>query len=372
MMYPNDTRFNYKRIGRQSVNNANEKEFLENKNDGYKINNIILNQTRPNVSLQIIKEGKVKLAEPGTQEYRDRENINAKNRKNGLETIPNQFETFVFRNYTVVSDGDYNITRLPISMSEDTYNKLKAVGLIGANERYGKTKIFLLEIKNLPIISRRFANRDFTAKAMAEQFTSIQLQKIDLSTTKYFLNSVKPLAAEGPNEFEVKYGVEGAALLKSLNITPKMGFSPKSVDEKPNDYYMAKEFKITMGGFSTISIPKYLEKKAKIEEWNKNPKGKQPTYTTVESVIDGYYTELLALSGGTIEEVVAKVETRLKNLKEVLKESENELNYEKIAMLLTNSSFSDVTERGEVNVDVNHNKTDYSVKLDLKETTVYF
>lgn len=366
--YPNDPDFKYRRRGKATEQTENLREFTENKNDGYDILNITLHKTRPNVSFLIKKEGKVQLDPADSPGYKEREKLNVQLRKDGMQTIPNQFPTHVFRNYNIITDGDYNMEILPVSISESTYTELKAAGVIGAKEKYGKNKIFKLHLKDLPIVSRKWGKDSYTSTEFAEKMLDIQQRKVEQAVYNYAIKELKPYV-EKTNEFASAYGTKGMQFLAERDVTPN-GYSPKVATVEPKDFYLSKEFAISIKSFSKISVPDYLAKKEKIDNWD--GKGREPKFTVVESLIKNYHDAILvtlSLRQTSTEQKLELLESQRNAKRKELREIEKELNTDKLIFLMTNSDFSDVEERGSIEVPLNEN---YVAKIDMKETPIYF
>jgi hypothetical protein len=87
--------------------------------------------------------------------------------------------------------------------------------------------------------------------------------------------------------FEITYGADAAAWLKEQGITDYNGFGPKSVQAEASDFYMGKELKVSIKGYS--SLPSLKEARASIAALS-DPKSKKkalngPT-TLMKAAID--------------------------------------------------------------------------------------
>src|SRR5690606_33154394 len=82
--------------------------------NGVPIDKLVFNETRPNVSVQTRRAGTVDL----------------KARKNGnFKKVPDQFQTFIYRNYSIVRDGIINVDRLPVRLTKATLKSLTDAGM---------------------------------------------------------------------------------------------------------------------------------------------------------------------------------------------------------------------------------------------------
>lgn len=241
LWYPGDPAFSYKRIGRKAIlagkktskdekealkllieNNKNEEAMKKlqeindepkalkfvrtNSNAGHPIHNLVWNNSRANLSVQVTFEGTVELPENDF----------------GLPTI---FETKQFRNFTIIKDGIINTYRLPVSLNEKTFEKLQQNDLL-AGETYEPGKIYVLDFSDLPVINQKMVKETSAKKLFEDQFKLSKLQ----ARNSVFNHLKKAYFSNVSIDFSAKYGDAAAAWLKELGITPN-GFAPKTTLE---------------------------------------------------------------------------------------------------------------------------------------------
>lgn len=265
--------FKYSRIGRPATpvvekdDKGNEIPSLEFNSedapDGYPVSTLTYNETRPNVSILVRKEGTVDLSQ--------------RLKGSGFEKkIPSTFPTFVFRNYTIIRDGIINVERLPVRMTGGTVRQLREAGLpleaiegIDGEERdKAVTRVkkasndrpvsFVVNLKALPVINRNMV-KDASAKALFEK----QWELTKARAAQKVFNDIKkerfPRESEG---FKQVYGEDAAAWLKEQGFTDYSGFGPKTEKAAAQDQYVGKELKVSLKGLS--SLPSVKEAKQKI------------------------------------------------------------------------------------------------------------
>lgn len=72
-----------------------------------------------------------------------------------------------------------------------------------------------------------------------------------------------PRKSEG---FSVRYGDEAATWLKEQGFTDYSGFGPKTVQAEAKDFYLGKELKVSLKGYSTIpSLNEFKKQAAKVK-----------------------------------------------------------------------------------------------------------
>jgi len=206
--------------------------------DGVAITNLVYNEKRPNISLQIRREGTVDL--DGTD---------------APDPLPGKLPSFVWRNYTIVKDGLLNVSQLPVVLTEETVKKLRdfEIGELFA----GKPSTLFLD--SLPIINRRMVQETSAKVLFGLQY---ELQKAR-AAQKVFNHYHKDRFGDGHRTAKIAgtYGDEAANWLKEQGITDG-GFNPKTKAAEAQDYYIGKELSVALKGLS--SLPKVDDVKKKL------------------------------------------------------------------------------------------------------------
>lgn len=237
LWYPGNPAFSYQRIGRKAVlagkkTSKDEKEelklliennktaealqklqllneapqalkFVKTNNDaGYPIHNLVWNNSRANLSVQVMFEGTVELP------------------KNDFK-LPTNFETKQFRNFTIIKDGVINTYRLPVSLNKATFDKLQQNELL-VGEKYEAGKVYVLDFSSLPVINQKMVKETSAKQLFENQFKLVKIQ----ARNTVFNHLKKAYFANVSIDFAAKYGEEAAAWLKEIGITPN-GFAPK-------------------------------------------------------------------------------------------------------------------------------------------------
>lgn len=229
---------------------------------GYPVNKLTFNQTRPNVSVLVRREGTVDLSE----------------RLQGTEfggNIPTTLESFIHRNYAIIKDGLVNVGRLPVRMTGGTVRQLKAEGfpldciegLEGEDRDKAVTRVkkasntrpisFVVNLSKLPII-----NRAMVQEASAQVLFEKEYALVQAKAAQKVFNTIRkekfPKTSEG---FKQVFGEDAAAWLKEQGVTDYNGFNPKRVQAEAIDFYMAKELKVSLKGLSSLPSLKDVEKR---------------------------------------------------------------------------------------------------------------
>ena len=148
--YPRHPDFKYKRIGRASKVRDGYPEFKSD--DGVKspIFNLIGNSSELNLSIGLSIPGTVELPDEAAGLLR--EDIG----------LPKVFKSSIFRTYNIVSNAMPNVTKLPVSIGEETHGELKSNGVLPYDSVWAKDSVYVLDLSTVPA-----CNRDRGAKALS-------------------------------------------------------------------------------------------------------------------------------------------------------------------------------------------------------------
>jgi len=270
LLYTDHDAFNYKRIGRAkevvSVEErvAKVKEELANTTDadalkaqaekmvnllntedlkfeteqngkGIEISNLTWHESRPNLSVLVRREGFVQLP------------------KNKFEI--EKLETFIYRNYTIIKDGILNMNRLPVSLTQETFEKLQSNGLL-SNETYEQGKIYIIDFSSLPIINRKMV-KTVSAKELFAKQLQVETIKGKNKVFKDYLKALEPKTSVG---WKNQYGEEAVTWLSEMGLTEYNGFNPKVKSAESTDFYIGKELNVKVKGLSALPKVSDVEK----------------------------------------------------------------------------------------------------------------
>lgn len=283
--YPLDPNFQYKRIGRKAllsgnklnddekddvkllvesgdISNAIEKlKALEenkknnevkfnyyDKSEGYPISNLVWNNSRANLSVQVAFKGLVELPK-------------------NTYGLPEKFDTVQFRNYTIIKDGIINTYRLPVSISITTFNKLQANGLL-SGEIYESGKVYVLDFSELPVINQLMVKEMKADKLFRDQYALMKSQ----AKNSVFNHIRKDIFGKVSKDFIETYGIDAAAWLKELGITAN-GFAPKTTLAESTEEIVVPTFGVKIEKMASVPSGKkdYESTISKLD------KGQEPT-----------------------------------------------------------------------------------------------
>ena len=258
--------FKYKRIGRPTEQVVPEGcEALEFKADdapnGYPVSSLTLNESRPNISVLVRKEGTV--------------DISKRLKRGEHKKVPRKLPTFIHRNYAIIKDGIINVSRLPVRLTKGTLMALQEAGMPercicspeGETRKQTLTKVkkaakgrpvnVVLDLRVLPVI-----NRQMVQAVSAEDVFRKTYAMMEVKAAQKVYNSVKkaefPRVSEG---FKILYGEEAATWLKDVGITDYNGFNPRVVQAEASDYYMGKELPVKLKGLGNLPSLKDAQKR---------------------------------------------------------------------------------------------------------------
>lgn len=205
----------------------------------------------------------------------------------GLDLVPSR----IFRNYTLIKDGVLNVTEIPVSLDEATYNKLATRNLLASygNGIYEEGAIYLLSFAKLPII-----NRSMTVNVSGKKLAQLEFDLIQVQLAHKYLKNLKEQHDPKTNAASAaKYSPEAAEWLKSIGITDYNGFSPKTEVEKSGDFYMAPTLETKIEKTSTSpTVKSVLEKIDLLVKAQADPKVKAKDLNLMEGLMKSEIDDL--------------------------------------------------------------------------------
>lgn len=316
--------------------------------DGYSVNTLTFNEDRPNVSIQIRKTGTVDVSGRLPAEHKGK--------------IPEKFQTFIFRNYAIIKDGIVNVDNLLVRLSESTFKILKTEGVVTGDYKAGYD--YIIDVKALPVI-----NRQMIKSTSAKSFftTCFDLNKAQAAQKVYNGYSKDLLAAKKSEGFAALYGDPAALWLKEQGFTDYSGFGPKSTAAESTDFYMGKELKVSLKGYS--SLPSLKEAKEKIAKAKLNPPTAlmQPYIEECEKFLTSdAYTKAAAkekvLEAWLKGQAKAATETCRKHIYNVAQTT--------FSIVVGQSWFSDFASLDENSMSLDFDGTKVDCKVEMKEIEV--
>ena len=228
---------------------------------GVPISSLTFNETRPNVSILVKREGTIDL----------------KARKNGKhKKVPDSITSHIHRNYMIIRDGIINVDKLPLRLTKQTAQKLldsglpeeAILGVEGEDQKKALTRLkkagkgrevnIVINLRAIPVV-----NRSMVKKTSAEELFKTQYElTLARSAQKVFNSTLKDLGNSRTSVgYSVLYGEESADWLKEQGITDYNGFGPKTTKAAAQDVYIGKELKVSLKGLSSVPSLNAFNKK---------------------------------------------------------------------------------------------------------------
>jgi hypothetical protein len=249
--YPTHHSFRYQRIGKSQEISQDYPKFVADPNARSKIGSLTWNDTKLNLSVLTKIGGSVTLL-PKTV---DGQMLVAE--EVGLSST---YPTHVWRNFTIVKDGNLNVSVLPVSVTKEAHLALFTQGLIDDNTWCDGT-IYSVHIDRIPVVNRSIANGRTSGKALCEKVLEEHRLRASLKALKWLRDQNM---VEGEQSPKTPLSVLQTKLLQANGVDPvKNVFSPPVSHAKSTDFYMAKTFDIKVAGLS--SLPKVEDVIAKVD-----------------------------------------------------------------------------------------------------------
>lgn len=329
--------------------------------EGYSISNLVFNESRPNVSFLVRKTGSVDLSS-----------------RKPPEGVPEKIKTHIFRNYTVIKDGLVNIDKLPVVVTADTYDRLVIEGVAKLSEvafrhhRSNGENVILpevqvvLDLRALPVINRNMVKDVSAASFFHLQFKLLEAQAAQKVFNSYAKELAPPERTKGLKEL---YGEDNATWLKDQGVTDG-GFSPKAVVAESTDFYVGKELKVNVKGYS--KLPSLKEAQAQVTKGKFNGPGSlmAPAIKTVEDFLQSSFY-LKAKEKGGSETLKVWLEEQAAEAKKAVRELIYEISKVTFAIVVGQIWFQEFSSLEENSLTINPTP-DLKVdcKAELKELEV--
>lgn len=242
--YPRHEKFNYSKIGASTKQEDEDVKFSAEKDAKCAMSSLAWNAKKLNLSVLANIRGTVGLKD-GYIEH-------------GFQK---SFPSHIFRNYALVKDGFLNIKQLPVSLSELSFGKLKAEGVIDTKLTWVADEVYVLNLDRIPVVNRAAAKGNTSATELCKRVWEECRLRGKIKALKAL--KVRDIPEEAmPSPF-VGLSDTQQEFLTSHFIT-KNGFSPKVEKVEPTDFYYAKEFEIKVKGVSSLpALAKVLDKHEK-------------------------------------------------------------------------------------------------------------
>lgn len=338
---PYHENFEYQRIGVKAETKDGYPQFHPDKESRVPMTDLVWHDTKLNCSVRAKIKGSIDLPEESPEQELKR-----------AKALGKTFDTFVYRNYTIVKDGFLNTPKLTVSMSKETFEKFVDEGIVDTekNGRHYKGRVYTVHLDRIPVMNRAMAEGNTSAKDLCKDaIKEMELMGVQ-KALKFLRNEIEPAEERG-----LDLGLTEAqeAYLKDCGVT-KNGFAPPVDKEEPKDFYMAKEFEVKIAKLS--SLPKVDEVREKIA-------AKKPLTASQELVATGLKEAEKALKGATTKaKKLATLDKLMGDVKKDLGEVRGRLQRTKFSVLLAKKWFDEIPSRDNTTIIVDGKECTFNVR----------
>ena len=375
VFYPGHEAFKYERIGskqvaKPTVSEDEKNEFsklleegkledlqnklaeaIQNKKDksvkfektnqlsGHPFSDLVWNEKRANLSIQVTYKGTVNLPKK-------------------FESVPEIFETVQFRNYTLIKDGVVHTYELPVSFNKGTFDKLQSEGLLDG-EIFEENKIYVLNFSSLPVINRKMVNTMSAEELFKNEYELLKLK----ANNTVFNHYRKNLIGKVSYDFIQKYGEEAAAWLKELGITAS-GFNPPSTLEKTGEEIFVNSLKIKIDKLTLMTSLTDFNKVLDKYKQGKPLTGREELLLPGIQEFEAFLKSMEGIDDQTIIE--NWIDKKSKLFKKRKNELMNSISQSKFLCIVGKSWFKEFSSREEKSLTINIDGKDILFELDDK------
>lgn len=309
------------------------KVIYPDRNYGVSVSNLIWNEERANLSLQVRIPVTLELPE----------------NTHGLTTV----DSSIFRNFTIIKDGILNVSSIPMRLTDDIAKKLSRIPkLVTAVTENG---VCTLDLTSLPIV-----NKTRVESVRMDLLASYEVDLLKYRTYKKYLGWLKK-SSKYLNTGEVtrisQLSSEVDEYLKSLGITD-LGYSPAMEKDYTGDFYMAPTLKSTISKFS--SLPKIEDIMKKVAD------GKSLT------VSQEYMRTLMDEIDSKIDnnDYRSSVDTLYELYDDYTKSTIRKIAQSKFALILSRRWFCDKSGFDDNTCDVRVGDSDQTIKFEFRDQKI--
>ena len=374
LWYPNHEAFKYKRIGAKAVVkkgiNDKDKEELEklikegnlndlkekveevsqkeeglnfvyeDENKGYPITDLVWNEKRANLSVMVKYSGYVELPE------------------HNFSNLSKVFNTFKYRNYTLIKDGVVHTYNLPVSLSETTFNKLQEKDLL-KGEVYESDKIYVLNFSSLPVINRLMVNTMSAEELFKNEYELLKLKANNTVFNHYRKAKIGKISFD----FIETYGEEATTWLKEFGITAN-GFNPPVTLEKTGEEIFVNSLKVKIDKLTLMTAEKDFQK---VLEKYKKGESLTPRESLLIPPIEEFENFMKSMQDIDDNKMIESwIDKKSKLFRKRKNHLMNEISKSKFLCVVGKSWFKEFSSRDEKEMTINIDGSDVKFELDDK------
>ena len=321
-------------------------------------------------------------------------------------------ESHIFRNHTLIKDGQLNIKEMEADVSNEIFNILSNFDIfITVKEGINNSKRVKLALFAIPIINDLYLEKSNDVENIYTKAKQLEFFKARQKVLNYFISKAEEsnIANIKTNKFK-DFSKDQIQVLQEHGLNDNFTYNPvgyvaKSDEVKANlDFYVAKGISFDIKGLS--SLPSITDA---IKSYYKNTNNRKPLTLANRIIIENYKDILLLVSdefkevmrdisktlddsGSVDEKIVAEIEDiislepskypkklynilvdELKNVKKEIIEIRYELAGIKLAKVLNNDWWVGSEYSKEKGIDTySYKKDDGVLVIKVKENKHYF
>lgn len=301
---------------------------------------------------------------------RDRANVSLRVRYDGSATLPkNEFglqsvKTFIYRAYSLITDGKLNITVLPVLPSPKLIEFLTENNIVyHYNSDFDIPEFITINLLQLPVI-----NIDDSPTFTSEKLVELEMELFRLQALRKYLKSL--FSEPSGNAYKPTPEVEN--WLKDLGITSFNGYKPKTEEVKSDgsSSYQIKTLKTKISSLS--NLPSVNDVYKKIEAKKALTASESIMHTAIEW-FDGFiFEELKHIKSESIYKSVKKevVYQQEKEVDNQIKSKLFQISQIVFYILITGNWFEDKEDITDNVLDFEFNHKKHTALFELSTETV--
>jgi len=325
LLYPYDKDFTYERISKKTEQQDGSKISYD-KTAGVKINDIVMNKERINISINTYSKGYVNI-DPAYFK------LNPYTKEDLVKLgLPEEVEVSAFKNYSIIADGRLKTNKLVLTgLSPTAIDALSEYITLRDDNKY------VLDLEELPLVNNNYIKSQSAAELCG--FTWTDKMYTDSLSVCNFLHKELTASISQAVPKSKQFTVEQEEFLKKHCYIKGDSYQPPVKTVKGEDVYSAYKFTIDIKGFSKVSTKDVIKK---VRE------GKEPTQR--ESLVSFYYNLINKMLEPILEttDKLDLLNKLISDMKKAQKEIRTFLQASKFAVILLNKGkIEGIDGRGE-------------------------
>ena len=250
--FPYHPDFQYKRIGRKTTPKEGYPTFAADKAIAVKISDLVGHSSELNLS--------IKAFIPGTIELPDEVDLGDSKLTRAEVGLDKEYKCHVYRNYSLISNGLPQTTRLPITTSAQTFDLLRSIApslIAGFTSAVHDTVQYTLDLTAIPACNKARGK----AACEWEEYARLATESLKIGCVLKVLKAKKN-ELDPDKEFSRPTNLteDQSNFLRACGVRDDNTFSPPVEQEEATDVLPIRLFEVKVAKSSAVTVANFIAK----------------------------------------------------------------------------------------------------------------